>query len=242
MANEFQFQFSNPGLPEGEALTASEMEQKWLETLDAKDGNCPETLSSLAMLYQRTGRFDQASACIRRVIELIDDPEKIGSGFLALGQIEETRGHYAAAVKYYREALALEPCSNRTWYFIYNNLGYSLNQLGQHSAAVPYLQKAVEIDPERLNAYKNLGVAHEALGDPIKAAGLFIAATQVNATDSRSFDHLLAMMEANPALEVDIPDLQDRVEACRNAIEFARDQQPDFDTHWANLREKQRPK
>ena len=242
MPDEIQFRFSIQGLPDGEALTGSEVEQKLLETLDAKEGNCPDTLWSLAVLYQQTGHPDQAIGCIQRVIELSDDPEKIGSGYLALGQLEESRDDYGAAARQYGEALALEPCSQQTWYFIHNNLGYSLNQLAKHGSAVPYLERALEIDPARPNAYKNLGLAHEALGEPGKAAELFIAATKVDAADSRSLDHLLAMMEASPSLEVDTPDLRDRVEACQKAVAVAREQQPDFDAHWASLREKQRPK
>lgn len=242
MADELQFRFSIKGLPDGEALTGTEIEQKLLESLDEKHGNCPDTLWSLAVLYQQTGHFDKASSCIQRVIELSDDPEKVGSGFLALGQLEESRGDYAAAAKHYGQALALEPCSSQTWYFIHNNLGYSLNQLGKHSSALPYLERALQIDPARPNAFKNLGLAHEALDNPQKAAELFIAATQVDASDSRSLDHLLAMMDDNPALEVDIPDLRDRVVACQKAVEVAKEQQPDFDAHWAKLREEQRPK
>lgn len=240
MADEIQFRFSIKRLPDGVALTGSEIERKLLEALDAKE--CPDTLWSLAVFYQRTGHLEHASGCVRRAIELSDDPERIGAGFLGLGQLEESRGDYAAAAKRYGEALALEPCSQHTWYFIHNNLGYSLNQLGKHGSAVRYLERALEIDPGRPNAYKNLGLAHEALGDPVKAAELFIAATQVDAADSRSLDHLLAMMEANPALEVDIPNLRDRVDACRKAVEFVKGQQPDFAAHWAELREKQRPK
>ncbi|MCW0218068.1 MAG: tetratricopeptide repeat protein [Prosthecobacter sp.] len=242
MPDEIQFRFSIQGLPDGEALTGLEIEQKFLETLDLKEGKCSDTLWGLAVLYQQTGHLDQAIGCIQRVIDLSDDPEKIGSGYLALGQLEESRGDYTAAIKQYGKALSLEPCSQETWYFIHNNLGYSLNQLNKHDSAVPYLERALEIDPARPNAYKNLGLAQEALGELAKAAELFILATRVDAADSRSLNHLLAMMESNPALEVDIPDLRTRVEACQMAVEAAKSQQPDFKAHWASLREKQRPK
>jgi tetratricopeptide (TPR) repeat protein len=242
MPGEIQFRFSIQGLPVGEALTGFEIEQKLLETLDSKKGICPDTLWSLAVLYQQTGHLEQALGCIRRMIDLSDDPEKIGSGYLALGQLEESRGDYAEAAKHYGEALTLEPCSQQTWYFIHNNLGYCLNQLNKHESAVRYLERALKIDPARPNAYKNLGLAQEALGEPVKAAELYISATRVNAADSRSLNHLLALMESNPALEVDIPDLRSRVEACQKAVEFAKSQQPDFEAHWACLRENQRPK
>jgi len=242
MGDELQFRFTIQRLPEGEALTGSEIEQKLREKLAASGGTCTTSLWSLAVLYQKTGHLDEATRCIQRFIELAGDAEKVGSGYLALGQLEEGRRDFAAAAKRYREALALEPCSQQTWYLIHNNLGYSLNQLGEYTAAIPYLQRAVEIDPTRANAYKNLGLAHQALGNLEKAAELFITATQVNAADPRSLNHLVALMEANPALEVDIPDLRERLEICKKAVEVARQHQPNFDAHWAKLRSEQKRK
>ena len=116
----------------------------------------------------------------------------------------------------------MEPCSTVPWYFIHNNLEYSLNQIKEYSSAIPYLRTAVEIDPGRPNAYKNLGLAYEALGNLEQAAELFITATQVNSADSRSPKHLISLVEAKPALEVDIPNLRERIEACEKAVEVAR--------------------
>lgn len=98
-----------------------------------------------------------------------------------------------------------------------------MNQVKDDSSAIRYLQKALEIDADRPNAYKNLGLAYEALGDPETAAELFIIATQVNATDSRSLQHLISLVNAHPALEVDIPDLRERIKVCEKAVEVAPD-------------------
>lgn len=238
MPEELPFRFSFPELPPpgAEATTVEEGIQSLLKKLDASGGKCLDSLVNLAELYQGGWEFDKASECMQRFIELTDDPEKLGVGHLALGSIEESRGDYAAAAQRYRVALAMEPCSTPTWYFIHNNLGYSLNQLKEYSSAIPYLQKALEIDPGRPNAYKNLGLAYEALGELEKAAELFIAATQVNAADSRSLKHLISLVEANPALEVDIPNLRERIEACEKAVAVARQHKPDFDKYWDQLR------
>ncbi|HEY2711607.1 MAG TPA: tetratricopeptide repeat protein [Chthoniobacterales bacterium] len=244
MPEEFQFRFSFTELPPpgAEAVTVSEAEQSLLKTLDARGGKCPDSLWSLAGLYQRGGDFDKASECIQRYMELTDDPEEIGAGHLALGGLEEGRGDYTAAAQRYRAALSMEPCSTKTWYFIHNNLGYSLNQIKEYSSAIPYLRTALEIDPGRPNAYKNLGLAYEALGDLEQAAELFITATQVNAADSRSLQHLISLVDANPALEVDIPNLRERIEACEKAVEVARQHKPDWDKYWDRLRAKQKRK
>ncbi len=80
------------------------------------------------------------------------------------------------------------------------------------------------------------------LGNIEKAAALFVAATQVNASDSRSLAHLDALLEAHPVLEIDVHGLRDQVEACRMAVKIAREQQPDFEAHWEKMRENQKPK
>jgi tetratricopeptide (TPR) repeat protein len=242
MPEDQLFRFSIADLPKGEALTVSEIEQRLLKSLDASGGTSLEVLWNLGNLYKRSGNLDQALDCIQRLIKLAADPEVIGSAYLALGQLEEKRRDYRAAVRRYGEALSLEPCSTETWYFIHNNLGYSLNQIEEHTSAIPYLQIAITIDPERPNAYKNLGLAHEALGDLEKAAELFITATQVNATDGRSLEHLLSLVEAHPELLVDIPDLEDRLEACQRAVEVAAQHQPDFNKHWDEQRAAQQRK
>jgi len=238
MPEEFQFRFSFQKLPPpgAEALTDSVAEQFLLKKLDARGGTCLDSVWSLASWYQRVGDFDKASGYIQRFMELTDDPEKLGAGHLALGSLEEGKGDYAAAAQRYRAALAMEPCSTVTWYFIHNNLGYSLNQIKEYSSAIPYLRTAVEIDPGRPNAYKNLGLAYEALGDLKQAAALFITATQVNSADSRSLKHLISLVEANPALEVDIPNLRERIEACEKAVEVARQHKPDWDKYWDQLK------
>ena len=225
MNKEIQFQFRVQDLPEGEALTETEMEQRLRDALTASGGKCVDSLWCQAVLYSQTARLDESAGCFHRVIELVgDDLEKPGSCFLALGQLEERRGDYEAAAKRYREALAMEPCSTPTWYFIHNNLGYSLNQVHEHQAAIRYLEIAVQIDPARPNAYKNLALSFEALGDVARAAELFVAATQADASDSRSLAHLEALVEAHPALLVDMPSLSDSLEACRRAVEVVLSQ------------------
>jgi tetratricopeptide (TPR) repeat protein len=239
MSEEIQFQFRVQDLPEGEALTETEVEQRLRDALTASGGKCVDTLWSLAVLYSQTQRLDESAGHIRRVISLTDDLETHGSCHLALGQLEERRGDYETAANRYREALAMEPCSTSNWYFIHNNLGFSLNQVGEHQAAVRYLEVAIQIDPARPNAYKNLALSFQALGEIDRAAELFVAATQADASDSRSLAHLEALVEAHPALLVDVPSLADALKACRKVVEVAREQQPDFDAHWAKVRKAQ---
>jgi Flp pilus assembly protein TadD len=242
MSDDLQFSFSVPHLPEGEAVTFDEAEQRCLKQLQEKDGKCVQSLTNLTKIYSRVGRHDEAIGCIERLIALSDDPEEHGAHYLALGCFMEQMRDFPGAVKYYRQALGMEPCRKETWYFIHNNLGYSLNQLGQYDDAIPYLRHAIAIDPARPNAYKNLGLAMEAMGQFEDAAELFVAATQVDASDARSLAHLETLVSAHPELKVELADLPDRLEACREAVKVARAYQPDLAALWARDRNKQKRK
>lgn len=240
MNADLPFRYSVPQIPEGEALTFEEIEARFLKQLQENDGKCVQSLINLAKVYSQTGRHDEAFRCIERLIALSDDPEKHAAYYLALGAFMEKTGDFQGAVRFYRQAFGLEPCRTETWYFIHNNLGYSLNQLGEHDDAISYLRHAIEIDPVRPNAFKNLGLAMEAKGRFAEAAGLFIAATQANAADPRSLTHLEHLIASHPELETNLPDLRDRLEACREEVNIARAQQPDFPAIWKSDRKKQK--
>ena len=117
----------------------------------------------------------------------------------------------------------MEPCSTATWYFIHNNLGYSLNQVGEHQAAVRYLEIAVQIDPARPNAHKNLAIALEGQKRFAEAAKSYVRATEITPRDSRALMHLEEMVSANPSVLEEIPELQESLSFCREAVARERD-------------------
>jgi tetratricopeptide (TPR) repeat protein len=101
---------------------------------------------------------------------------------------------------------------------------------------VSYLETAITIDPGRPNAYKNLGLSQQALANFAEAARWFVKATQVEASDSRSFRHLEELAENHPDLLEEVPELRQQIDDCRAAVNLAQGLQPDFDAHWAKLR------
>jgi tetratricopeptide (TPR) repeat protein len=135
-----------------------------------------------------------------------------------MGANAEKQQDFGAAVRFYREALAMEPMRNDVWYFIHNNLGFSLNTLGHFTEGEQYCRNAIEIDPTRCNAHKNLGFALAGQRQHRKAAGCFVTAAQVNAADARSLRLLQEMLREHPELECEF---QGDVECCKKVVELA---------------------
>lgn len=235
------FAFTVPQLPDGEALTVEELERTILKELD--DGSCAsekQALRNLAVLYSKTNRHGQAVECMRKCSVIADDPEEEASCYLALGQLQEQIQDYEAAVTYYRAAFGMHSGNTATWYWINNNLGYCLIQLGQFKEAEGHLRAALAIDANRPNAFKNLGLAQLGQWQHAKAAECFLRATQVDAADARSLNHLQELVDAHPELLDEVPDLHHKLDACRKAVEHAASHQPDFAAHWEMLRARQK--
>lgn len=99
-------------------------------------------------------------------------PFELGFGreYYALGNMQLEQGEYASAVESYESALEYHPYSA----FVENNLGAAYLRAGQkrqidaglsQTAATAHLQRAVGLAPGYFEAWKNLGLAHAALGD-----------------------------------------------------------------------------
>lgn len=173
---------------------------------------------NLAQFYKLQKRHEQAIDWLRKLMSRLPDAETKAECVLTMGQAMEQVRDYTAAVHYYKEALALEPAHTFTWYFINNNLGFSLNQLGQFVEGERYCRQAIEINPNRPNAFKNLGIALKGQGEYREAAKCFVTATQVNAADPRSLRLLQELLHEHPELEYEF---QGDVECCQKAVEVA---------------------
>jgi tetratricopeptide (TPR) repeat protein len=220
MEKPLNFRFELPRPPVGPLVEVSshEMERLLFRKLAESENNPTLALWSLAQFYQRTGQHDKALARLRQLIPLLADPEEKARCMLALGQTMELTGRYPAAAGYYKQALALEPMHTWTWYFINNNLGFSLNVMEHFADAENYCRKALATDPNRPNAYKNLGISLAGQGHYNEAAQCFVAATQVNAADPRAFHLLLDLLKEHSELEYDF---ETAAACCRKAVETA---------------------
>ena len=220
MQKQFNFRVVLPKPPNGPLveMSAEEMEKTLLKRLAEEKHQPVNALWQLARFYQQSKQSQKGLSCLQQLLEQMSDPEAKANCVLAMGQMMESVGDYASAARYYKEAFALEPLQTDVWYFINNNLGFSLNQLGMFAEGEKYCRKAIEVNPNRPNALKNLGTALSGQGDFEGAARAFVAATQANAADPRAFHLLKDLLDAHPELEFEF---QEEVNCCEKAVELA---------------------
>ena len=101
-------------LPEGEPvqLTVEEAERLLLAQLQDKNKDRKAALKQLASLYSDTRRYAQALGCLRDLMALEPELEQKAACVLAMGATAEKKQDFEAAVRFYREALAMEPIRN----------------------------------------------------------------------------------------------------------------------------------
>jgi len=175
-------------------------------------------LQGLAYYYGRTGHQQMALKYLERLIANTDDPEKRAEYYLNMGGNMEGLENYEAAISFYSLAFSLEPEGTLTWYLINNNLGYCLNQFGRFAESEGYCRSAIKIDPERHNAYKNLGVSLVGLGQYAGAARNFIKALRANAADPRALKLLEQLFAEHPEIATEIPDIDAQIQRCQEAV------------------------
>ena len=197
-------------------------ERMLLELLDAglADSDYISTLTKLAYFYSCVQNGRLAASVTRIVLEYTDDAQTRAAAYLRLGQLAEQDDQMQLAHQYYLEGLAIGPRDKGVAYLLHNNTGYCLNALGGRSEeAERYCRLAIEIDPDRYNAYKNLGISLERRGDPEGAARAYIDSTRAEPGDSRAF-HLLRQLLANhPEVGARFPGVIRELEDYRRAAE-----------------------
>jgi tetratricopeptide (TPR) repeat protein len=220
MEKPLDFRFELPQPPVGPLVEVSshEMEKLLLKQLEDAVSEPRQALWQLAHFYKQTSQTDKALVRLRQLIQMLPDAEERAKCVLTMGQAMEQKNDFAAAASYYKEALALEPMNTWTWYFINNNLGFSLNTLVRFADAEPYCRKAIQTDPNRPNAHRNLGQSLAGQGQFRDAAHCYVAATQVNAADGRAFHLLQELLDEHPELEFEF---EDAAASCQKAVETA---------------------
>ena len=154
------------------------------------------------------GLLGGALAYLDKERSLTDEPADLAKVHLTTGLVFERMRDYRSAADRYKEAFELPKEEGETWYFLHNNLGYCLNQLGQHDEAEKYCRTAIDLEPRRHNAYKNLGLALLGQGRFPEAAALFLKAAYIFPPDPRSLGHLEELLaDHREEVELETPDI-----------------------------------
>jgi tetratricopeptide (TPR) repeat protein len=96
-----------------------------------------------------------------------------------------------------------------------------LNWFGVYAEAIPYCRAAIVIDPNRHNAFKNLGVALQGERQYSEAADAYIKATRICPRDGRAqrrLEHLLSKSKEHLG---NLDEIMVELKRCRDLVEKA---------------------
>jgi tetratricopeptide (TPR) repeat protein len=138
------------------------------------------------MLLRDSGRLDEALAQIERAVAL--DPLSSVMHDVQ-GSILEVQGRFPEAMDAYRKAVTIDPLRPGS----YSSLARLLaSALGKPADAVPFAQKAMELDPGNPSYAGHLAWLHFDLGNDAEATRLLALARQIGPVDY----YVLAMSAA----------------------------------------------
>ena len=147
--------------------------------------------------------------------------EQIACLKLSAGCDAEDAGDFYRAIKEYLCGLEHPSEDFDTRYFLNNNLGYSLIQVGEYVEAEKYCREAISINPHRYNAHKNLGLALKGQGQYLEAANSLQLASMMSA-NPRARKHLDELLFEHPEIKDSLDHLE-VVEIKRNVIQGRSD-------------------
>lgn len=128
----------------------------WSDTL-RKNPNAIMAYANLATWYRDADQFDEAIEVVHRGMAVSDEPELHG----LLADILRRMGKYAEAEHEYRIVRDRAPGLRQPLL----GMAMTLNFLGKSSEAIPLLELAIQRKTDLPIAYRELGIAHCALGD-----------------------------------------------------------------------------
>lgn len=125
-------------------------------------------------------------------VELDEIQSEIARNRTRLGDRLRQRGRLRAAGAEYRRALRAGPAST----VILNRLGETLVQARRYQEALPHLEKARYLDPDRVHTHYLMGRLHHEAGDPARARGALLEALQINPFHPGVYQVLSGVYEA----------------------------------------------
>lgn len=149
----------------GLALHATGNNDEALRSLQTAALLAPEDAdvqNNLGMVLTALRRFDEAERALRKSLKIRPDDQ---GALYNLGRVLVWRGDYETAPDLLREACALDPLNPTYW----NMFGVALAHVHQFSASRDAFERAISIDPERIDPH--IGLAHSLLQDGLQDRG-----------------------------------------------------------------------
>jgi tetratricopeptide (TPR) repeat protein len=220
-------------MPDGEMVSIQDTERMFSIIVKGRESRdlITEILWSVAKECWNSSYFKAAHDYFEKILSLSDAPSEKAACLLNMGNAMEQLSDYRAALDAYSRAFELPQEQNENWYFLNNNLGYCLNQVGKYQEAEKYCRAAIDIEPGRHNAWKNLGIALQGQGLYAEAAMSLIHATNLCPTDSRALAHLEDLIAGHREILEDIPDLLAQLCECDEAVQQATKGKSLFNGH-----------
>jgi superkiller protein 3 len=103
--------------------------------------------------------------------------------YLTKGNNTYEKGSYELALKYYEQAIAIDPDYAAAYY----NKGVAYDDLKDYCEAIRCYEKALAIDPNYAYAYYNMGIAYGNLGDTQKQIKNYRKAAQLGDEDAQKW-------------------------------------------------------
>jgi tetratricopeptide (TPR) repeat protein len=127
---------------------------------------------------------------------------EIAKAYLARGEVAEAEEKWGLALEHYGIALSLLPKDTKTVYFLFNNASHCLNALELYSEGESYCRHAIEIDPTRPEAYRNLAVSRHGQGNLRGSALCLVEAIKIDPSDERAVQLLKQLLTDHPTLSL----------------------------------------
>ncbi len=156
---------------------------------------------------------------IRRLLADPENPEDMAKGYLMLGVEAENRNDWEDAVEYYKQALSFDAKDPAVRYFGPNNLAWSLINLQRFEEAEEHCIAAIEVDQDRHNAHRNLGLACQGQEKYSDAAVCFMNALFLDRSDRGAWRPLAQLLESHPEVLSETEGLADAMKHAREYYE-----------------------